>query len=224
MFFILSCHMPIHNHISWHNIKLATWQYKPTINLLKVIYPHLSSLKQPHLDEILAHYCMMLCYSPVFVWRCQKKGGWEWEKESEVGERWNKYSSVFPSTEINKAFTCQTAREGHTVYAEEKRERERETHAHTDAHTQMANLEMGAVGKSGCLKRDTSEKNMCVYILDSQNTWFVALPLYGCGPKLQCIQCSNIMNLTSMTLISNITRKYIIKSQGHCPDIFLEAM
>lgn len=143
-------------YINCHNIELVTWQYKPTINPLKVIYPDLSSLKQPHLDEILAHYCMMLCYSSAFVWRCQKEGGWEQEKELEVGERWNKYPSVFPSTEINKAFTCQPAREGHTVYAEEKRE--------IDTHTQMANLEMGTVGEWGCLKRDASKKKKCVCI------------------------------------------------------------
>lgn len=45
-------------YINCHNIELVTWQYKPTINPLKVIYPDLSSLKQPHLDEILAHYQM----------------------------------------------------------------------------------------------------------------------------------------------------------------------
>lgn len=169
MFFILSCHMPIHNHISWHNIKLATWQYKPTINLLKVIYPHLSSLKQPHLDEILAHYCMMLCYSPVFVWRCQKKGGWEWEKESEVGERWNKYSSVFPSTEINKAFTCQTAREGHTVYAEEKRERERDARTHRCTHTNGKSGD-GCCWQEWVLKEGHKwKKYVCVYSWQSEH-------------------------------------------------------
>lgn len=78
----------------------------------------------------------------------------------EVGERWNKYPTVFPSTEINKAFTCQPEREGHTVYAEQKRER-----PHTD--TQM------------CIKGD--RKNICVYILDTlRSILYVGLPLFGC--------------------------------------------
>lgn len=46
------------------------------------------------------------------------------------GAKGNKYPSVSPSTEINKAFTCQSAREGHTVYAEQKRERHTQMHTH----------------------------------------------------------------------------------------------
>ena len=69
----------------------------------------------------------------------QRRGDVSKRKNFEVGEQWNKYPSVFPSAEINKAFTCQPAREGHTVYAEEERDTHRDartrTHTHTHTHT-----------------------------------------------------------------------------------------
>lgn len=53
------------------SIELATQPYKPPTNPTEVIYPHLSSLKQPYHEEKLAHQCMMFCYGSVFVWRSE---------------------------------------------------------------------------------------------------------------------------------------------------------
>ena len=162
---------------------------------MKVINPHLSSLKHPHLDEILAHLLYdALLWLRVCLKMSERRGDESKRKNRAVGERWNKYPSVFPSTEINKAFTCQPAREGHSVYAEEKR----------DAHTQMANLEMGAAGEWGRLKRDRSQK-MCVCVCVC-----VCACVRACAYYWMFVGQNDHMKATLVILILHITRKCII--------------
>ncbi len=78
-----------------------------------------------------------------------------------------------------------------------QRKRERDA----QMHTQMANLEMGAVGDWGCLKRDTSERKY--------------VGVFSIGVVKEMDTASKARPSASYTNA---------KTQSHCPHIFFVAV
>lgn len=80
-----------------------------------------------------------------------------------------------------------------------KRERERDA----QMHTQMTDLETGAVGDWGCLKRDTSKgKYVCAFFMEV---------LKGLGTETEAGPCSFLLKLLQDTLSQEASISMLLK-------------